>query len=103
MSINQTVIKYIVTGQRLYEIPIINNIPIRDIEIKTIFPNNKVTVTHKYVFNNNINPIANKAILETKNEKKITYNGQIRIFIVYTVLTLIIISLLIIFSLLLIL
>lgn len=80
MDINKTVIKYNVTGERMFEIPIINITPISDIEIKITFPdakstktwvistNKKVTITLKCEFDNNdVYLMANDTILETKD------------------------------------
>jgi hypothetical protein len=80
MSLDKTVIKYIVTGSRQFEIPIINITPIGDIEIKITFPdskstktwvistNKKVTITLKCEFDNNdVHLIANDNILGTKD------------------------------------
>ncbi len=81
MSLKKTVIKYIITGLHMFKIPIINIIPIGDIEIKITFPNindnntwsistnNKITITQKCIFNtNDVNLIINETILGTKDE-----------------------------------
>ena len=76
MSIKKTVIKYIVTGPRMFEIPIINIMPIGDIKIKITFPentwsistNNKVVITQKCEFDNNdVHLSINENILGTKD------------------------------------